>query len=435
MQIITWQTLTQAEKKAILTRGHSHTQRNQLDNHVAEIIHKVRVEGDQALKHYTHIFDHIQLDSVTLEPEAWSTINALDTKIKQAVNFAYEKIQRFHQRCLPPTIRSTENGIDVWKTYRSIESVGLYIPGGTAPLVSTLLMLAIPATLAGCQHIILTTPPNQQGHIHPAILYAAQCCGIQKIYRIGGAQAIAALAYGTESVPKVDKIFGPGNKYVTAAKLQVSQDPDGAAFDMPAGPSEVLVIADETANISFVAADLLAQAEHDEDARAILVTTDENLAKQVIAEVNQQAKHLNRQTILKRSLAKAWAILAQDLQEALTISNTYAPEHLILQIRNPKDYLQLVHNAGSVFIGPWSAEALGDYASGSNHVLPTYGYAKNYSGIGVETFMKAITFQEVSAEGLIHLSEAVETLATLEGLDAHKFSVVNRVTSIRENNI
>lgn len=435
MKIITWQTLTQAEKKAILTRDHSHTQRNQLHKSVAEIIHKVRMEGDLALKHYTHMFDHIELDSLTLEPQAWSTIDSLDIKIKQAINFAYEKIQRFHQRCLPPTIRSTENGIDLWKTYRSIERVGLYIPGGTAPLVSTLLMLAIPATLAGCQHIILTTPPNQHGHIHPAILYAAQCCGIRKIYRIGGAQAIAALAYGTESVPKVNKIFGPGNKYVTAAKLQVAQDPDGAALDMPAGPSEVLVIADETANISFVAADLLAQAEHDEDARAILVTTNENLARQVIAELNKQAKKLNRQAILKKSLAKAWAILAQDLQEALSISNTYAPEHLILQINNPKDYLQQVHNAGSVFIGPWSAEALGDYASGSNHVLPTYGYAKSYSGIGVEAFMKAITFQEISAEGLIHLSQAVETLTTLEGLDAHKLSVLNRVNSIRENNL
>lgn len=430
MKIIAWQGLTHAEQKAILTRGHSYAQRDQLSKEVSVIIQKVRADKDIALKQYTKAFDNIQLETLALTASAWGAIDSLDVVIKEAINFAYEKIQRFHQRCVPLSIRVAQDGIDLWKEYRAIENVGLYIPGGTAPLVSTLLMLAIPATLAGCKNIIVTTPPNRQGQVHPAILYAAKRCGVDQIFLAGGAQAIAALAYGTESIPKVSKIFGPGNKYVTEAKQQVAQDPDGAALDMPAGPSEVLVIADEMANASFVASDLLAQAEHDEDARAILVTTSEAFAHQVIAEVTEQAKNLSRQTILTKSLPKGWAIVARDLQEALMISNHYAPEHLILQIQQPKKYLAQIHNAGSVFIGPWSAEALGDYASGSNHVLPTYGYAKSYSGISVDAFMKAISFQEVSEQGLLDLCKPVETLTTLEGLDAHKMSVSKRVASL-----
>jgi histidinol dehydrogenase len=334
---------------------------------------------------------------------------------------------------LPKTLRLNKNGIDAWKEYKAIERVGLYIPGGTAPLVSTLLMLAIPAVIAKCREIIVVTPPNKNGEINPAIIYAAKLCGINKIFAVGGAQAIAALAYGTETIPKVVKIFGPGNKYVTEAKLQVAQDPCGAALDMPAGPSEVLVIADDRANAQLVAADLLSQAEHDVDSKVILITTSQSLANQVDEALTAQLKNLQRQKIITKSLENAAIIIVDCLDEAFAISNIFAPEHLILQIDNPRNYLNFVQNAGSVFIGRWSAEALGDYASGPNHVLPTYGYAKSYSGLGVESFMKSITFQEVSKEGLLALAPTVETLAQLEGLDAHKIAVNLRRKMIEEN--
>lgn len=425
MKILTWNSATKEEKALALNRNSSESQ-EELTNNVSGIIARVRRDGDAAISYYTELFDGVKLMPRNSEDE-------LSNDVKNAIETAYKNIRDFHELQLPKTLRLNKNGIDAWKEYKAIERVGLYIPGGTAPLVSTLLMLAIPAVIAECREIIVVTPPNKNGEINPAIIYAAKLCGINKIFAVGGAQAIAALAYGTETIPKVIKIFGPGNKYVTEAKLQVAQDPFGAALDMPAGPSEVLVIADDRANAQLVAADLLSQAEHDVDSKVILITTSQSLASQVDEALTAQLKNLQRQKIITKSLEKAAIIIVDSLDEAFAISNIFAPEHLILQIDNPRNYLNFVQNAGSVFIGKWSAEALGDYASGPNHVLPTYGYAKSYSGLGVESFMKSITFQEVSKEGLIALAPTVETLAQLEGLDAHKTAVNLRRKMIEEN--
>ncbi len=425
MKILTWNAATKEEKALLLNRSSSESQ-EELTKNVSGIIARVRRDGDAAISYYTELFDGVKLMPRNSEDE-------LSNDVKNAIETAYKNIRDFHELQLPKTLLLNKNGIDAWKEYKAIERVGLYIPGGTAPLVSTLLMLAIPAVIAKCREIIVVTPPNKNGEINPAIIYAAKLCGINKIFAVGGAQAIAALAYGTETIPKVIKIFGPGNKYVTEAKLQVAQDPCGAALDMPAGPSEVLVIADGWANAQLVAADLLSQAEHDVDSKVILITTSQSLANQVDEALAAQLKNLQRQKIITKSLEKAAIIIVDSLDEAFAISNIFAPEHLILQIDNPRNYLNFVQNAGSVFIGKWSAEALGDYASGPNHVLPTYGYAKSYSGLGVESFMKSITFQEVSKEGLLALAPTVETLAQLEGLDAHKTAVNLRRKMIEEN--
>jgi len=425
MKILTWNAATKEEKALALNRSSSESQ-DELTKNVSGIIARVRRDGDAAISYYTELFDGVKLMPRNSEYE-------LSNDVKNAIETAYKNIRDFHELQLPKTLLLNKNGIDAWKEYKAIERVGLYIPGGTAPLVSTLLMLAIPAVIAKCREIIVVTPPNKNGEINPAIIYAAKLCGINKIFAVGGAQAIAALAYGTETIPKVIKIFGPGNKYVTEAKLQVAQDPCGAALDMPAGPSEVLVIADDRANPQLVAADLLSQAEHDVDSKVILITTLQSLANQVDEALTAQLKNLQRQKIITKSLEKAAIIIVDSLDEAFAISNIFAPEHLILQIDNPRNYLNFVQNAGSVFIGKWSAEALGDYASGPNHVLPTYGYAKSYSGLGVESFMKSITFQEVSKEGLLALAPTVEKLAQLEGLDAHKIAVNLRRKMIEEN--
>jgi histidinol dehydrogenase len=397
-----------------------------VENSVCDIIADVRARGDAAVKFYTQKFDGVALENMALSHNAWDK-NNVDAQTQQALETAYANIKAFHALQKPEGIVLNAAGMTLRREYQGLERVGLYVPGGTAPLISTLLMLAIPASLAGCKEIIVVTPPHRDtGTIHPAIIAAAKLCGVTQIFTCGGAQAIAALAYGTETIPKVMKIFGPGNKYVTEAKQQVSQDPQGCARDMPAGPSEVLVIADENASVPFSAADLLAQAEHDADSQAVLVTPSLALAENVLAEVRRQAARLSRQAVLEKSVPEILLIVAKNLEECFEISNQYAPEHLIVQIDNSHKYTSLIKNAGSVFLGPWSTEALGDYASGPNHVLPTYGYATSYSGLGVESFMKSITFQEVSPEGLLQLAGCVEHLASLEGLDGHKNAVVVR---------
>ena len=425
MKTIIWDT-NKADCCINLIRINQSGDRLALRDNVSSIIANVKTRGDAALFEYTQMFDKASLTRFLASEEDWSTVSTVNESVRQAIKKAYANIRRFHEIQIPRSVELNVDGVYVRKAHRAIDAVGLYVPGGTAPLVSTVLMLAVPAKLAGCKEIVMVTPPAQSGAVNPAVLYAAQVCGIDKIYKIGGAQAIGALAYGTESIPKVDKIFGPGNKYVLEAKLQVSQTANGAAMDMPAGPSEVLIIADDSANPEFVAADLLAQAEHDIDAHCVLVTMSQSLAKNVKRALENQVSTLTRQDIIKRSIASGIIVIAQDIMTCFDISNAYAPEHLILQIEEPNAYTRFVDNAGAVFIGPWSAEALGDYATGSNHVLPTYGYAKSYSGLGVESFMKVITFQEVLPEGLIYLSQCVERMAVLEGLDAHQRSIALR---------
>jgi histidinol dehydrogenase len=426
MQTVIWGQLSPLEQQQVLARSQANDDEI-LTSQVKEIIANVRQNGDKALLEYAAKFDGAKLDSLLVSEDEYKAIESLSNDEKQAILTAIDNIRHYHNISCPKSFEFERNGAKLGKLYRPIEKVGLYIPGGTAPLVSTLLMLAIPATIAGCETKVLVTPPGKNGLVNPAILFAAKACGIDAIYKAGGAQAVAALAFGTESIPKVYKIFGPGNKYVTEAKIQVSQTHNGAALDMPAGPSEVLVIADDKANPVFVASDLLAQAEHDVAAQVILVTTSTELANKVQQEVARQTAYLSRKEIIKQSLAKSAVIIAKDLVEAFVISNQYAPEHLILQIANAEDYLPQIINAGSVFVGEWTPESVGDYASGTNHVLPTYGYAQMYSGLDVIAFMKAISFQNLSASGIQTLGPVVETLADLEGLDAHKNAVTVRL--------
>ena len=348
-----------------------------------------------------------------------------------ALQRAIANVEAFHaaQR-LAPLQLDVMPGVRCERIERAISAVGLYVPSGSAPLPSTVVMLAVPARLAGCPRRILCTPPTSAGAAHPAVLVTAQLCGIDTVFKIGGAQAIAALAYGTRSVPKVDKVFGPGNMWVTAAKQLAAMDPEGAACDLPAGPSEVLVIADETARPELVAADLLAQAEHDAAAQAILVTPSLELASEVLTAVQRQAHTLSRHAILEHSLSTSRCIVVGDTAAAIELANRYAPEHLILQIREPRRWLEHIVSAGSVFIGQWSAEPLGDYCSGTNHVLPTYGYARAYSGLSLLDFTKRITVQELSAEGLRALGPVAAELARLEGLDAHASAVERRLAML-----
>lgn len=431
MQTVIWDQLSLKEQQQVLARSQAGDDEI-LTSQVKEIIADVRQNGDKALLAYAAKFDGAKLDSLLVSEDEYKAIESLSNDEKQAILTAIDNIRHYHDISCPKPFEFERNGAKLGKLYRPIEKVGLYIPGGTAPLVSTLLMLAIPATIAGCQTKVLVTPPGKNGLINPAILFAAQACGIDAVYKAGGAQAIAALAFGTESIPKAYKIFGPGNKYVTEAKIQVSQTHDGAALDMPAGPSEVLVIADANANPVFVASDLLAQAEHDVAAQVILVTTSKEFADKVQMELERQTAYLSRKEIIKQSLAKSAVIIANDLQQAFAISNQYAPEHLILQITDAEKYLPEVINAGSVFVGEWTPESVGDYASGTNHVLPTYGYAQMYSGLDVIAFMKAISFQNLSAKGISKLGPVVEKLADLEGLDAHKNAVTVRLNYLKE---
>lgn len=394
---------------------------------VQEIIGKIRTEGDRALYEYEKKFDKATLDSLIVTQKEFDEAGqSLDSELKEAILRALENIRTFHaaQKFESKKVE-TVPGVTCWQKAIPIEKVGLYIPGGTAPLFSTVLMLATPAQIAGCKEIILCSPPNSEGKIHPAILFAAQASGVKKVFKAGGVQAIAAMAYGTESVPKVYKIFGPGNQYVTIAKQEVSLR--DVAIDMPAGPSEVAVLADETANPVFVASDLLSQAEHGTDSQAILITTSETLLRETQAEVERQLALLPRKAITEKSLESGRLILVKDMNEALDMVNEYAPEHLIIETQDYQDIAERVINAGSVFLGPYAPESAGDYASGTNHTLPTNGYAKAYSGVSLDSFIRKITFQEITREGIRTLGPTIQVMAENEHLNAHKNAVTVRL--------
>ena len=399
---------------------------------VRGIIDRVRTEGDKAVIEYEATFDKAELTSLAVTNEELEEGVALvSEELKAAISLAKQNIERFHaaQKFVGKKVE-TMPGVTCWQKAVGIEKVGLYIPGGTAPLFSTVLMLAVPAKIAGCKDIILCTPPDSKGKIHPAILFAARLAGVDRIFKAGGVQAIAAMAYGTESIPKVYKIFGPGNQYVTAAKQLVSLR--DVAIDMPAGPSEVEVLADDSANPVFVAADLLSQAEHGVDSQAILITTSERLQAAVVEEVERQLAELPRREIAEKSLANSKLILVNDMDEAVELTNEYAPEHLIVETSDYMEVAERVVNAGSVFLGSFSPESAGDYASGTNHTLPTNGYAKAYSGVSLDSFIRKITFQEICSDGMKAIGPAIETMAANEQLDAHKNAVTVRLRNINQ---
>jgi histidinol dehydrogenase len=402
----------------------------QLTDAVTSIIKDVKQNGDKALIKYASMFDGVVLKSLAVsEKEIASAVIQVPQELKDAIKVAYDNIYKFHKaQQQTEKVVETTPGVKCWRKSVAIEKVGLYIPGGSAPLFSTILMLGIPAQIAGCKELVLCTPPNENEEVNPAILYTANLVGITKIYKVGGAQAIAAMAYGTETVPQVYKIFGPGNQYVTKAKELVQQA--GVAIDMPAGPSEVLVIADSTCNPSFVAADLLSQAEHGADSQVILLSDNEAIVEQCLEEVNRQVKLLPRKETALTSLANSKAIVLNSIAECIEFSNNYAPEHLIIASEKAANYINKIENAGSVFLGNYSCESAGDYASGTNHTLPTNGYAKNYSGVSLDSFVKKITFQELSKEGINNIGKAIEIMAEAEELMAHKNAVSLRLKEI-----
>ncbi|RED46885.1 histidinol dehydrogenase [Winogradskyella eximia] len=404
-----------------------------LDDIVIDILKDVKNNKDQALFKYAEKFDKTKLDTIQIDANEIETAkNQIPQDLKNAINLAKQNIETFHKsQKEKEQIIETTKGVKCWRRSVGIEKVGLYIPGGSAPLFSTILMLGIPAQLAGCKEIILCSPPNKEGHINPAILYTANLVGISKIYKVGGAQAIAAMAYGTQTIPQVYKIFGPGNQFVTKAKELIQQQ--GVSIDMPAGPSEVLVIADKTSNPEFVAADLLSQAEHGADSQVIIVSDDENIINQTIAELDKQLSQLPRKAIASKALKISRAIQLNSINECIEFSNLYAPEHLIIATDNASDYIEHITNAGSVFLGKYSCESAGDYASGTNHTLPTNGYARNYSGVSLDSFVKKITFQNLNKEGIKNIGPAIELMAKAEGLDAHKNAVTLRLKQI--NNV
>lgn len=403
-----------------------------LESSVNDILNRVKLSGDEALRELTKQFDQAALRSFEVSAEEIrSATSLLASDLKEAIQIAANNIEKFHaaqKQTLTPV--ETVPGVTCWRKAVAIEKVGIYIPGGTAPLFSTVLMLAIPAKLAGCKEVILCTPPDKNGNINAAILYAASITGVTKIFKVGGAQAIAAMAYGTETIPGVYKIVGPGNQYVTKAKQLVSQQ--GVAIDMPAGPSEVLVLADESANAGFVAADLLSQAEHGEDSQVMLVVDDEKILSEIQSEVERQLNALPRKNIAEKSLRHSKAVCLSNAQQAIEFINEYAPEHLILAVKDVDAVAEKIVNAGSVFIGNYSPEAIGDYASGTNHTLPTNGYAKASAGVSLESFIRYITFQKLSEEGLRTLGPVVEKMAEAEGLTGHKNAVTIRLEALNK---
>ena len=400
---------------------------------VKPILKKVKEKGDKALRLFAFEYDHVELDNILVSSSEIAGIEKnIDKDIREAIKKAYKNIKKFHEAQLTDTLEvETTRGVICKRKNVPIERVGLYVPGGSAPLFSTVLMLAIPAKIAGCKEIIICTPSDRNGKIHPLILYAAKLTGIEKIAKVGGAQAIGALAYGTESVPKVDKIFGPGNQYVTAAKQIVNQK--GIAIDMPAGPSEVAVIADQSANPEFIASDLLSQAEHGIDSQVILISTDEDLIRRVIIEIKVLSEALPRKHIIEKSLLNSRFFLVENLEVAVELSNAYAPEHLIISTENCDALAEKIINAGSVFLGNYTPESAGDYASGTNHTLPTYGYARTHSGVSVDSFLKKITFQKISIIGLRNLGPAIELMAEKEELEAHKLAISIRLKNLKSN--
>lgn len=398
-----------------------------IEESVMSIFKDIQFTRDKAVKKYTSLFDGIRLENIEVtEEEIKHAIEAVSVELKEAINVAKSNIEKFHKAQITTKIEvETTEGVTCWQEKRPINAVGLYIPGGTAPLFSTVLMLAIPAVLAGCKEILLCSPPDKSGKINPAILYAANLCGITKIFKVGGIQAIAAMTFGTEVIPKVYKIFGPGNQYVTVAKQVATQF--GVAIDMPAGPSELLIVADETAVPGFVAADLLSQAEHGMDSQVILVSTSKQLIEDVETEITKQIEDLPRKAIAAEAIKKSKLIYIDNTVSAINFINEYGPEHFIICSKDEQFYINAIENAGSVFIGNYTPESAGDYASGTNHTLPTNGYAKNYSGVNLDSFMKAMTFQKITKKGLQNIGKTIEVMAEAEGLQAHKNAVSIRL--------
>jgi len=427
MQTVNWSSLSGEEQQQLLSRP-AMADSAALSGTVSEIIAAIRAKGDSALLDYTKRFDKLDGDNFTKTSADIEQATArLGDDIKAAIKTAYQQVVKFHQAQVQPVIRvETMPGVVCEMHTQAIESVGLYIPGGSAPLPSTVIMTGAPAQIAGCSRLVLCSPPP----IADEILYAASLCGVHEIYTVGGAQAIAALAYGTQTIAPVDKIFGPGNAFVTEAKRQVSNDFAGAAIDMPAGPSEVLVIADKDADPAFIAADLLSQAEHGHDSQSILVTPCATIAQQTALEISKQVAVLTRREIAEKALAHSVSIVCRDIEQAIEISNRYAPEHLIVQTADPRALQVKLRNAGSIFLGAWTPESVGDYASGTNHVLPTYGYTRTYSSLGLADFVKRYTVQELSAQGLRNLAPTVTCLADAEGLTAHKRAVTIRIDKL-----
>ena len=428
MRILDWNRLGETERRVALARPAQET-RDDVIAVAIEVIASVRQRGDAALRSYTKRFDGVDIENLRVTAAEFTAAKReLNAEQVAAIATAIDNVQRFHSAQLPQPLRvETMPGVLCERVVRPISAVGLYVPAGSAPLPSAVVMLAVPARIAGCPRRVLCTPPNREGLANPAVLVAAELCGVDTVFKVGGAQAIAALAYGTLTVPKVDKIYGPGNAWVTATKQLVANDPGGAACDLPAGPSEVMVIADDSARADFVAADLLAQAEHDSQSQAILVTPSRALAAAVVESVQKQLQELSRRKILEKSLAACRCIVVSDIESAIAVANEYAAEHLILEVQEPRSFLPRIQNAGSVFLGAWSPEPMGDYCSGTNHVLPTYGYARAYSGLSVLDFVKGITVQELSPAGLRSLGPTAVTLARLEGLDAHANAVLRRL--------
>ncbi|NHF60150.1 histidinol dehydrogenase [Flavobacteriaceae bacterium TP-CH-4] len=403
-----------------------------IEQTVETIFGDVREQGDSCLKNYTERFDGATLDTLTVTMgEIEEARTKLSGALKQAIQLAKKNIETFHKAQRTGTIEvETMNGVQCWQEKRPIQKVGLYIPGGTAPLFSTILMLAIPAKIAGCQEVVLCSPPDREGRIHPAILYTADLCGVTQIFKVGGIQAVAGMTFGTESIPQVYKIFGPGNQYVTVAKQLATKY--GVAIDMPAGPSELLVVADDSADAAFVASDLLSQAEHGVDSQVILVSTSKELMDAVEKEVAQQIEALPRKEIAQKAIDNSKLIFVEDDRTAIDLINEYGPEHYIVCVKNEDFYVTNTINAGSVFIGNYTPESAGDYASGTNHTLPTNGYAKQYSGVNLDSFMKSMTFQKISREGIQNIGNAIELMADAEGLQAHKNAVSLRLESLKK---
>ena len=431
LPILNWSSLSAEQRRQALRRPVQQDTAT-LHDRVREIVREVRERGDSALLEFTRRFDGVALQAIEVTAAEFAAAEtALNAEQRAAVDRAIANVRCFHEAQISDPLRvETVAGVVCERQFRAIDAVGLYVPAGVAPLPSAAIMLAVPARIAGCPTRIICTPPRRDGTADPAVLTIANLCGVRRVFKLGGAQAIAAMAYGTATVPKVDKIFGPGNAWVTAAKLQVANDPEGAALDLPAGPSEVLVIADATARAEFVAADLLAQAEHSADAQVVFVTTSSALAEATAAQVEAQMRKLGRIDTLRQSIEHARLFVVDTLDAAIEISNTYAPEHLILQVANARDWLPQVRNAGSVFLGAWTPETMGDYCSGTNHVLPTYGFAKAYSGLSLHDFLKRMTVQELTSDGLRELGPTAITLAALEGLDAHANAVRVRLAAL-----
>lgn len=403
----------------------------QLEQTVAEIISQVRERGDEALREYASRFDGVELSDLRVsETEIAEAEQRVDEALKQAIAVAAGNIERFHAaQTMQPVEVSTMPGVECVQRAVPITNVGLYIPGGNSPLFSTVLMLAVPARLAGCKHIVMCTPPGKDGKVNAAILYAARLAGVTEIYKVGGAQAVAAMAYGTQSIPRVSKIFGPGNRFVMEAKMQVSRS--AVAIDMPAGPSEVMIIADQDADAEFVASDFLSQAEHGPDSQSILLTISESLAERLPGVIDDSLNRLPRREMMLRSLSHSHVIVLRDYDEIMRFANEYAPEHLIINTADAERLAERVENAGSVFIGPYSPESAGDYASGTNHTLPTSGYAKAYSGVNLDSFIKKITFQRLTPEGLRSIGSTIEIMAENEDLMAHRMAVTVRLKKMQ----